>query len=618
VNERKIGKLAEYLRKTKHLRMRDVYQGVCSETAYIRLETGESLPEFMTLSYIFSRMGKSVNKVSMMVGYKEYEIYCVQEKLEKAILEGRYQDAGKILDSYQKRKTAPLPPHQQYILKMRAAIMLEQGKYAEAQRYVECAVEKTLPQFHMDMLDEYLLSEEEWTLLLMWLQCRLYMGDKAIYKQCKKILNILEESKIDSEIKISLYPKVVWLLAESMRQEGIEEQAEKIVRKTLELLVENTSLLFFLPILEILTQVAGKKNDEAELAKIKAYIAALKWSYQSSGVTVFDSKIYLWEINRQNKLYLLSETVRQERKQNNLTQDTLAEKAGLDSKTLSRIENGANFPKPRTFRRLMNAINCEYDIYRTNLVTDDFSLLEIEWKISGEIMRENYKKARNLLKKMKKGLSPEFKENRQYILYITIVLDVQEKRLDLREAIISCIQAFEVTRPFVQERFEVAMLSVQETIIANFIAKLYRRQGDESRAIILLEHVLAGFDNSEVEDKYHYKELALVLENLSHYCETSNELEKALNYCNRGIKLLLLCGKGGMLGSFLMQRTYIGERLKKDNDTCRKEYGMVYQILELMQMENDRCALQKYYSNRYNRNIVDDAGINQRHNIDTY
>ena len=89
MNERKIGKLAEYLRKTKHLRMRDVYQGVCSETAYIRLETGESLPEFMTLSYIFSRMGKSVNKVSMMVGYKEYEIYCVQEKLEKAILEGR-------------------------------------------------------------------------------------------------------------------------------------------------------------------------------------------------------------------------------------------------------------------------------------------------------------------------------------------------------------------------------------------------------------------------------------------------------------------------------------------------------------------------------------------------
>lgn len=607
MNERKIGKLAEYLRKTKHLRMKDVYQGVCTQAAYIRLETGESLPEFMTLSYIFSRMGKSVNKVSMMVGYKEYEMYCLQEELEKTILDGNFDEAGKILENYQKRKMAHLPPHQQYILKMRAAIMLEQEKYEQAEKYVKSALEKTLPQFCLDTLGEYLLSEEEWTLILMQIQCRMYQGDKEAGEQCEQILSVLEKKQLDAEMQIALYPKLAWLLAESLRREGMEEAAESTVRKTVELLVENTSLFFLPQMLEILMQIAEKKKDEAESLKIKRQVDALKWSYESSGMIVPGAKISLWETNRQNKLYLIAETVRQERRQNNLTQDKLAEKAGLDSKTLSRIENGANIPKPGTFRKLMNAIDREYDIYRTNLVTDDFSLLELEWKISGEIMRKNYGEARKLLAEMENSLSTEFKENRQYLLYTATLLDVQEKKLDLCTAIDRCIQAFEVTRPFEPGHFGMVMLGVQETIIVNFIAKLYRNSGDEKQAIILLEHVLAGFDNSEVEDKYHYKEFGLILENLSHYCETSNEFEKALNFCKRGIKLLLTCGRGGVLGNFLMQRTYIEERIGKETTVCRKEYCMAYQILILMKMRKDECALRNYYNKQYASSIAADA-----------
>lgn len=603
MNERKIGKLAEYLRKTKHLRMKDVYQGVCSETAYIRLETGESLPEFMTLSYIFSRMGKSINKVSMMVGYKEYEVYCIQEELERTILKGGFAEAEKILENYEKRKTALLPPHQQYILKMKAAIMLEQGKYAQAQKYVEEAVEKTCPQFHLDKLDGYLLSEEEWTLVLMWLQCRMHLGNKEVCGQCTQILFSLEKRQLDAEMQIALYPKLTWILAESLRQDDMEERAESTVRKTVELLVENTSLFFLPQMLEILMRIAVKKKDEAESVKIKRQIDALQWSYESSGMTVPGAQISLWETNRQNKLYLIPETIRQERIQNNLTQDKLAEKAGLDSKTLSRIENGTNIPKPGTFRKLMKAINREYDIYRTNLATDDFSLLEVEWEISREIMRGNYQKARDLLERMEQSLSLEYKENKQYLIYTAIMLDVEENRLDLHTAIDLCIQAFEVTRPFEQENFKITMLSVQETIIANYIAKLYRKQSEEKRAITLLEDVLEGFNNSEVDDKYHYKELVLVLENLSHYCETGNEFEKALNYCNRGISLLLVCGRGGVLGSFLMQRTYIEERMGKEKKTYQKAYHMVCQILGIMKMEKDKVSLENYYSNQYGISI---------------
>lgn len=606
MNERKIGKLAEYLRKTKRLRMKEVYQGVCSQTAYIRMETGESLPEFLTLSYLFSRMGKSVNKVSMMVGYQEYEVYCVQEKLEKTIIEGNFDEAEKILGNYQKRKTALLLPHQQYMLKMRAAIMLEQGKYQEAKNYVEAALAKTCPQFSLDTLDDYLLSEEEWTLALMRLQCAMYLGEEEVCGQCMTILSSLEKRRLDAEMQIVLYPKLAWLLAESLRREDKEEQAESTLRKTVTLLAENASLFLLPQMLEILLRIAVKKKDGEEAAKIKRRMEALKWSYESSEMTAPGTRVSLWETNRLSKLYLISETVRQERRQNNMTQDKLAEMAGLDSKTLSRIENGANVPKPGTFRRLMDAIDREYDIYKTSLMTDDFSLLELEREIARETMRKEYGEARRLLGKMERSLSTEFKENRQYLLYTSALLDVQEKRLALHTAIDMCIQAFEMTRPFVPEHFRLVMLRVQEIKIANYIARLYRESGEEKQAIWILECVLDGFDNSETDEKYHYKELALILESLSAYCETSNELEKALHYCKRGIRLLLKCGKGGILGSFLMQRTYIEERMGKEKKTCQREYGMVYEIIELMQMGKSKHALEEYYRKQYGRKIQED------------
>ncbi|MCM1156016.1 MAG: helix-turn-helix domain-containing protein [Roseburia sp.] len=487
---------------------------------------------------------------------------------------------------------------------------MEQQDYARAQKYVEDAIEMTLPYFSIETLDKYLLGEEEWTLIIMWLQCGLYLGNGEVHKQCMTLVSVLDKRQLDVEMQIALYPKLTWLLAESLRQNDKEEQAESAVRKTLDLLVENTSLFFLPQILEILMHIAVKKMDKAESARIKQQIDALKWSYESSGMRMPDAGINLWVTNRQNKIYLIAEAVRQERKQSNLTQDKLAEKAGLDIKTLSRIENGANLPKPGTFRKLMDAIDCEYDIYRTNLITDDFSLLELEWEIAGEIMRENYQGARELLKEMERGLLLDFKENKQYLLYMTIILDVRENRLDLYEAIDLCVQAFEVTRVYEPKCFEIVVLSVQEIIIINFIAKLYRKFGKERKAILLLEYALAGFDNSKVEDRYHYRELSLLLESLSIYCEISDELDKALAYCKRGINLQLICGRGGLLGSFLMQKICIEERIEKDRKNCQMNYCRVYRLLELLKMEKDKYALEKYYSKQFRRNIFDDVNKN--------
>lgn len=52
------------------------------------------------------------------------------------------------------------------------------------------------------------------------------------------------------------------------------------------------------------------------------------------------------------------------RKQQKLTQERLAELVGIDSKSISKIENGNNYPAPETLTSIAKALNCEiYELF---------------------------------------------------------------------------------------------------------------------------------------------------------------------------------------------------------------------------------------------------------------
>lgn len=606
MREREIGKLAEYLRKKENIQMKNIYEGICSESMYIRLETGESIPDFQTLTCLFSRLGKSMNKMSMILGYEDYQIYCLQEELQNFIIAEVFDMVEQALEIYRKKKISVMPCHQQYILKIESIILLKKNRYKEALEIIEKAIRITLPQFRISEINIYLLSLEEWTLILLWLRCKFYLKEHGIGQRYKNIISILEKRIMDSELKVELLPKAALIFADIFIADKNIQEAEQVCRIALEFLEEQVSLFLLPQILERLievTKMQGKFEETIELER-KAYV--LCWIYQILGKSV-RVQMDLSDIKRSSKIYLITETISGERKQNRMTKSALAEKAELDVKTLSRIEAGIHFPKPKTFRKLMKAVDHEYYIYRTGLVTEDFWLLEIQQEISKEIMRENYVNARKYLETLEKRLSVKFRENRQYILYTKVMIDMQEGKREIEEAIRLSIQALEMTRVFDEKNFTQAILGVEETIIVNYIAKLYRKLGEEGKAIRLLENALAGFDSSQVEDKYHNKEVSLLLESLAMYCETSNELDKALNYCKRGIALEIECGKAGLLGSFLLQQTYIEERMGKNKEQCRKEYCMIYQLLEMMKMNQDKLALERYYHQQYGGHIADDV-----------
>ena len=56
----------------------------------------------------------------------------------------------------------------------------------------------------------------------------------------------------------------------------------------------------------------------------------------------------------------LGKNIRTLRKQRNLTQEQFAELIGIDSKNVSKIENGNNYPSAETLNSIVKAFNIEY------------------------------------------------------------------------------------------------------------------------------------------------------------------------------------------------------------------------------------------------------------------
>ena len=82
---------------------------------------------------------------------------------------------------------------------------------------------------------------------------------------------------------------------------------------------------------------------------------------------------------------LLGKNIQNLRKQRKLTQEQFAELIGIDSKNVSKIENGNNYPSPETLTSISKTLNVEY-----------YELFIAENKVPYEEMKKEIIKALDL------------------------------------------------------------------------------------------------------------------------------------------------------------------------------------------------------------------------------
>lgn len=595
-----LGNLVNNQRSKKSIAIKDLSRGICSVTAIQRLERGEWIPSFFVLERIVERLGISMNKVEFLYDEQSFNIYYLREMIERNLSEKKYQEVVKALEYYEGLKEGIEPLHRQYIYKIKA--VLEEEYYKNSRQnidYLEKAMLQTVPDFHMEDIEKYVLGEGELILILMWLNAKDKGGEMEILLYSKLLFRYMERTFSDEEVLANVYSKAAWIFARILISKNRKREALELCIRSEELLISNGLLLHLPQCLELIL-VCEKELNENSYENWKKRRDALKWVYEEYDGKYETGKIELWRNYRINELYFVSELISQERRGLKNSQEKMAHELEIDPKTISRIESGKYKPKPGTFEKMKEYLEFDRDICNTHVVTEDFAVLELEREISKEGHYRKFKEAEALYGILKSKLSMEYNENRQYVMFMDIYFQKAHHKITEEQAIKGCMQAFKLTRKNSEiEELEKIILSKNEMTIINYIAMMYDELGEKEECIRLLEKVSEGYEKSKMDRKYHYAGSALIYRNLCGKYEENNQFEEALKLCELGIKFDIGCERGIEVGWYVMQKAYTEERKTGDKKASQYYYQQAYQILQLMKKEASMNSLKKYYEKNY-------------------
>ncbi|MDE6606886.1 MAG: helix-turn-helix domain-containing protein [Lachnospiraceae bacterium] len=605
MTKEEIGRQVNYLRNKKNIELEKLCLGVCSSISLARLEGGERLPDCFVLERIMERVRKSANKIELATDEEAYEIYYLREMIEMELEAEKYEEAAEGACYYESLKIAGQALHKQYIYQVKAILAQEyHADVWESCRYAEEAVLCTLPAFRIECLEDYILGEEEMNMVLMWVEQKIRLGEFATALYGTKILDYIRKMFDDDEVLANLYGKAAWIFMKELIKEEKVIEAAGIEIRAVDVLTANGLLLNLPQLLELLLS-CYEKVDRRAYEELKAERDSLKWVYETYGKTYGTERVKLWKSYRRREIYLISEVIKQERRLLNKSQEKIANELDMDQKTISRIETGRYKPKRGTFQKLKEYLGIDRELCSTCLAVEDFELLEWEREVARKIFYRKYGEAEQLYCQLKARLDLWKNENRQYCLYMDAMFAEINGKITKEELLNQCEKAFAVTRRNCgMKDLSMIVLNRNETVIMNYIAKIYGQMGRKEKEIYILEQMLQGFENSKVDLGYHYASVSLIYQHLAGKYEENNQFDEAKSIYKRGILFCLRCERGDMLGKLIMENIYTEERENGEKEACKNYYRQAYQLLKLMRMESVQKNLEKYYLEAYRENIT--------------
>ena len=599
-----LGSLVSYERSRKDISLQMLARGVSSPAAIRRLEAGERMPDYFVLERIVERLGRSLNKVELLYDEKVYEIHYLRGLIEQCLEEKDYAEVQEALAYYESIPEGQEPIHKQYIYKIKGIVLSEKDKnHKAAAEMLGRALAETVADFDMEKIESFLLGEEELNLVILWMKEMWFQKDVDFKWNPEKLFSYIDRYCDDEEIKINIYSKAAWLIGTYYMEKEEYLEALRYTLRGQDVLAENGILLHMPEFLERIL-VLTKLCEEDSYKTWKAQRDALKSLYEEYEKPWAEETIALWKSYRQQEVYLYSEVFAQERKRRNLSQEKLADALEIDQKTISRIESGKYKPKAGTFKKLREYLEVERDLCTTRIVVDDFKLLEMEREIAKLISKRRVEEAWEIYEFLKNRMLLRYKENQQYIKYMDVLFASHRKEISHEEALQMCVETLSITRKNLDfTQIENIIYNRLEIFILNSIARCYQRIGDE-KALIILEGIKRGFQNTKIDLKNYYPSVSLVYGNLADLYEEMCRYDDSIMGCELSIRYDMECKRGLNLGHSICEKRYAMDRKNGDNRNSQGAYKQAYQIFLLLKLKKERMSLQRVYKKWYGEEIL--------------
>ncbi len=428
IKDSNFGPFLHETRTNKKVTLEQLCDGLCTTSTLCRIENEKREAEKLLKDSLLMRLGIVPENYENFLYYSMYKRWKDRQNIVHEILYGDIPKAKSLLNVYYEEYNMEYPLEEQFYLTMLGQIRRYEGADREELRKIfHRAVDLTIPELDKRNLQKRILSIEEINLYLEYLH---YNEGEEVLLKYEEAFEYVEKMPFDAFALAKVYPKLVYYSSKALKEHNKIEKiiAGKIINrcdKAIGILQKANRMFFFWELLGVKKKLllylieVNKVNGEKAIEKLKEWLEKCSaWRetlgsvYDEYGVSKETKDFCYLYVDRE--VYCIGDVIRIRRKMFGMTMAQLSE--GICSeKTISRLERNETQPQNEIVRALFERLHMSAELYKTELVTDNFEVLKLFSELKKQINNRNCEQVSQLLEQVKEKVSLDIPENRQVI-----------------------------------------------------------------------------------------------------------------------------------------------------------------------------------------------------------
>ena len=398
------------IRETLGIERSVVYEGICSEAAYERYETGENELNLIRFFFFLERMGVSNERFEVMIPDYIYEFYKWYENCmklaERRDWEGLKAERSKFdkLELEDKEIQLPYRDYIDYII----------ARYADkdnekAHTFIYNALSHTVKDITAIVREKKRLSVFEWNIFINLYDLKHKMKPENNAEITDMLYDLYNYHKGNTEeiiIMCKILPKLGLNILLNEKDRLLSAERVEIEKEILSILIKYYSWVGVPEVLRLLCMDTRTHHDKILYSKQReAFVRTIK-KYG------FSEEYRIEMFREAYPIYtLFSDNIKAHREKLGLTIEKASE--GICAfETYSRYERGVKYPKKKNLSRLAERLGMEWFLIRGDMEVDDYESLVLATECRRLTAAKELDAFRKNIRELKDRVDMEIPRNR--------------------------------------------------------------------------------------------------------------------------------------------------------------------------------------------------------------
>ena len=398
------------IRETLGIESSVVYEGICSEAAYERYETGENELNLIRLFFFLERMGISNERFEVMIPDYIYEFYNWYENCMKLTEQRDWEGLKTERSKFDKLELED----KEIQLSYRDYIDYIIARYADkdnekAHTFIYNALSHTVKNITAIDREKKRLSVFEWNIFINLYDLKYEMkpdNNAEITDMLYDLYNYYKGNTEEIIIMCKILPKLGLNILLNEKDRLLSAKRVEIEKEILDILIKYYSWVGVTEVLRLLCidtrthheKILYSKQREAFVRTIKKY--------------GFSEEYRIEMFREAYPIYtLFSDNIKVHREKLGLTIERVSE--GICAfETYSRYERGVKYPKKKNLNRLAERLEMEWFLIRGDMEVDDYESLVLATECRRLTATKELDAFRKNIRELKDRVDMEIPRNR--------------------------------------------------------------------------------------------------------------------------------------------------------------------------------------------------------------